>query len=186
MCVQIFPGNMAVRMRERTSSAIRSRALDWYDLARSSDCSMARDTSCLFHCSRIKNATQQRPVSCPPSAGQKLFKSFRQPDRRVVFCTMSNALLFRTSACGLISTESGLASMSFKVGLSCCAAPSSVSLDDVNTVAAMFLSLNVRSFHDAAVGVNSSITSKLLRTRWKIGEVLTQVPLSSPLPLLRS
>ena len=41
--------------------------------------------------------------------------------------------------------------MSFKVGLSCCAAPSSVPLDDVNTVAARFLNLNVRSFHDAAV-----------------------------------
>ena len=86
----------------------------------------------------------------PTVCGSTLFKSFRQPDRRVVFCTMSNALPFRTSACGLISTEPGLASMSFKVGVSCCAAYSSVPLDDVNTVAAMFSNLNVRSFHDAA------------------------------------
>ena len=86
----------------------------------------------------------------PTVCGSKLFKSFRQPDCPVVFCTMSNALPFRTSACGLISTESGPASMSFTVGLSCCVAPSSVSLDDVNIVAARFLNFNVQSFHDDA------------------------------------
>ena len=68
---------------------------------------------------------------------------------------VDNALLmcfFFTDTSGLISTESGLASMSstFNQDVSCCAAYSSVPLDEVNTVAARFLNLNVRSFHDAA------------------------------------
>ena len=95
-----------------------------------------------------------------------------------------------TCTCGSISTNSGAASMSstFNQGVSCCADQSSASLDDVNTAAAKFLNLNVRSFHSAAVE-SKLVNSKMHGARWKVCDVFiqrAQVLVTSPLPLLRS
>ena len=98
--------------------------------------------------------------------------------------------VFFTDTSGSISTVSGLASMSstFNQDVSCCAAKSSVTLDDVNTVAARFLNLNVRSFHDAAAESKLDNIETARDSMKDMGSIdpTAQVPLTSPLPLLRS
>ena len=71
-------GHISARIAERTSSEIISRALDSYDLTRSSHCSNGWRQFMYFRCSKIENAAQRRPFpthrprvkpshECPPS-----------------------------------------------------------------------------------------------------------------------
>ena len=89
----------------------------------------------------VASLTERGRVDCVQSSREQLvFVMVRCFYHHVV----DNALLmcfFFTDTSGSISTASGLASMSFKVGVSCCAAYSNVPLDDVNTVAAKVLKL---------------------------------------------
>ena len=114
MCVLMCSKHIHVKVPDRTSLETLSRAVDRYDLTRSSHCSKGSRQLVHIHRSRVESATQQ---SSPPA---------HAPSK-------SSANATYTDGSSITESRPALTSSTVWIGPSCCAAQLSNPLDEGDT-----------------------------------------------------